>query len=225
MHLGTAWLPDTLMVATRGYWLTSCGLCFHTPKNILEKTLMLNAWEKINSWYLWSMFDSEWNDYTGHYGHNSVKQFIRGKPIRFGYKFWTLWRIPVIGITLTCDMEQVLEKDTLMIFLPGSQVVLQILKVLEIPQSLFFFPQSSHWLWLFGTPPRLDFKLQTPRGKIDWMNVPWNWQRGWKNKQEGHMSVVMTQIIKFSLLNGQIINVLVHNTIQWDHMAKFTDEK
>ena len=25
-----------------------------------------------------------------YYGHNSLKQFIRAKPIRFGYKFWAL---------------------------------------------------------------------------------------------------------------------------------------
>lgn len=25
-----------------------------------------------------------------YFGHNNLKQYIRGKPVRFGYKFWAL---------------------------------------------------------------------------------------------------------------------------------------
>ena len=29
-----------------------------------------------------------------YYGHNSLKQFIQAKTIRFGYKLWALYRVP-----------------------------------------------------------------------------------------------------------------------------------
>ena len=40
----------------------------------------------------WGIFEKELIDemIIKYFGHHGLKQFIRGKPIRFGYKFWAL---------------------------------------------------------------------------------------------------------------------------------------
>ncbi|XP_068246486.1 piggyBac transposable element-derived protein 3-like [Palaemon carinicauda] len=70
-----------------------------------------------------------------YYGHNTLKQFMRGKPIQFGYKFWTL--CGVSGYCYNFDLyygkgpgnEE--NSDSLL----GSRMVLNMLSVVDNPIS------------------------------------------------------------------------------------------
>ena len=74
-----------------------------------------------------------------YYGHNALKQFMRGKPIRFGYKFWALCGISgyCYNFDLYCGRnQQEGPHDDLCL---GSRVVLQMLEVVEEPRSHCIF--------------------------------------------------------------------------------------
>lgn len=75
-----------------------------------------------------------------YYGHHPAKQFIRGKPVRFGYKDWMLCSDSgyCYNFDTYCGASPSLPKNR---DLPlGSAVVLKLLKILETPTShtLFF---------------------------------------------------------------------------------------
>ena len=74
-----------------------------------------------------------------YYGHNSLKQFIRAKPIRFGYKFWALCGVSCycFNFDLYCGKkpkESDQEDQSL-----GSKVVIQMLDAVVDPTSHSFF--------------------------------------------------------------------------------------
>ncbi|XP_068205408.1 piggyBac transposable element-derived protein 3-like [Palaemon carinicauda] len=70
-----------------------------------------------------------------YYGHNIFKQFMRGKPIRFGYKFWALCGVSgyCYNFHLYCGKGSANEENINLLL--GSQVVLNILTVVDSPFS------------------------------------------------------------------------------------------
>lgn len=70
-----------------------------------------------------------------YFGHHALKQFIRGKPIRFGYKFWALCGVSgyCYNFDLYCGKSS--SDDHHADLLLGSKVVLNMLDVVEEPQS------------------------------------------------------------------------------------------
>ncbi|XP_014777174.1 piggyBac transposable element-derived protein 3 [Octopus bimaculoides] len=74
-----------------------------------------------------------------YYGLHALKQFIRSKPIRFGYKFWALWGVSgyCYNFDLYCGKSS--SDDNRADLLLGSKVVLNMLDVVEEPQSYSVF--------------------------------------------------------------------------------------
>ena len=70
-----------------------------------------------------------------YYGHHSLKQFIRGKQIRFGYKFWELCGVSgyCYNFDLYCGKATNMEENSDLLL--GSKVVLNMLSVVENPHS------------------------------------------------------------------------------------------
>lgn len=84
-----------------------------------------------------------------YYGHHSLKQFIKGKPIRFGYKLWALCGEDgfCYNFSLYCgkDLSQTVHVEPL-----GTRVVTNMLSVVENPESYFIYFDnffSSHALF------------------------------------------------------------------------------
>ena len=69
-----------------------------------------------------------------YYGHHTLKQFIRGKPIRFGYKLWALCGSNgyCFNFDLYCGKETTNKNSDLGV---GSRVVLNMLECTEHPQG------------------------------------------------------------------------------------------
>ena len=74
-----------------------------------------------------------------YYGYHSLKQFIRGKPIRFGYKFWALCGVSgyCYNFDLYCGKATNMEENSDLLL--GSKVVLNMLSVVENPHSYTVF--------------------------------------------------------------------------------------
>lgn len=70
-----------------------------------------------------------------YYGRNSLKQFIRGKPVRFGYKLWALCGVSgyCYNFDLYCGKSTSEQENSDLLL--GSKVVLQMLKNIEEPTS------------------------------------------------------------------------------------------
>uniref|UniRef100_A0A0L8IF49 PiggyBac transposable element-derived protein domain-containing protein n=1 Tax=Octopus bimaculoides TaxID=37653 RepID=A0A0L8IF49_OCTBM len=73
------------------------------------------------------------------YGHHTLKQFIRSKPIRFGYKFWAICGVSgyCYNFDLYCGKSS--SDDNRVDLLLGSKVILNMLDVVEEPQSYSVF--------------------------------------------------------------------------------------
>ncbi|XP_035216457.1 piggyBac transposable element-derived protein 3-like [Stegodyphus dumicola] len=70
-----------------------------------------------------------------YYGHHTLKQFIKSKPIRFGYKIWALCGNDgyCYNFALYCGKEtNTSESDKLPL---GTKVVLDLLSIVEDPKS------------------------------------------------------------------------------------------
>lgn len=69
-----------------------------------------------------------------YYGHNNLKQFIKGKPIRFGYKLWALCGSSgyCFNFDIYCGKNQTEVGDDLLL---GSRVVLKMLEAVKEPKS------------------------------------------------------------------------------------------
>ncbi|KAL3248169.1 hypothetical protein MRX96_056582 [Rhipicephalus microplus] len=65
-----------------------------------------------------------------YYGHHSCKMFIRGKPIRFGYKIWMMCSSNGIAMELYCGRKEKEDKTPL-----GIRVVSNMVSVLEAPEQ------------------------------------------------------------------------------------------
>ena len=75
-----------------------------------------------------------------YYGHNYLKQFMRGKPIRFGYKLWAVCGVSgyCYNFDLYCGKSSKDEgNDGLLL---GTNVVLKMLEAVKVPNahSVFF---------------------------------------------------------------------------------------
>ena len=69
-----------------------------------------------------------------YYGRNSLKQFIRGKPIRFGYKLWALCGSSgyCYNFNLYCGKQ---ESETQKNVPLGFRVVTDMLSIIENPEQ------------------------------------------------------------------------------------------
>lgn len=72
-----------------------------------------------------------------YYGHFSLKQFIRGKPIRFGYKLWALCGSD--GDCYNFDLDCGRDNSASCSEPLGTRVVKKMLSVVEDPNSHIFF--------------------------------------------------------------------------------------
>lgn len=74
-----------------------------------------------------------------YYGHHSAKQFIRSKPVRFGYKNWTLCSATEYNYSFDtyCGAKTKTDNNGKKVeTLPlGSQVVLDLLEMVAIPSD------------------------------------------------------------------------------------------
>ncbi|XP_068243821.1 piggyBac transposable element-derived protein 3-like [Palaemon carinicauda] len=79
-----------------------------------------------------------------YYGHNTLKQFMRRKPIRFGYKFWALCGVSgyCYNIDLYCGKGFANEENS--DFLLCSKVVLNMLSVVDKPFSYNLFSDYAY---------------------------------------------------------------------------------
>ena len=70
-----------------------------------------------------------------YYGHNCLKQFLRGKPIRFGYKLWALCGTSgyCYNFDLYCGKRSTAEHNDGMLL--GSKVVMNMLEAVKNPDS------------------------------------------------------------------------------------------
>lgn len=70
-----------------------------------------------------------------YYGRNSLKQFIRGKPIRFGYKLWAVCGVSgyCYNFDLYCGKSSKNEDDDGLLL--GTKVVLKMLEAVKVPNS------------------------------------------------------------------------------------------
>lgn len=72
-----------------------------------------------------------------YYGHHPLKQFIRAKPIRFGYKLWAMCGNDgyCFNFSLYCGKDQAdISMDSL-----GTRVVTKMLAVVEDPKSCYVY--------------------------------------------------------------------------------------
>ena len=67
-----------------------------------------------------------------YYGHHSLKQFIKAKPICFGYKFWAMCNDSgnCYKFSLYCGKEQ---SENHALGLLGERVVMNMLSIVENP--------------------------------------------------------------------------------------------
>lgn len=72
-----------------------------------------------------------------YFGHHSSKQFIRGKPVRFGYKDWMLCSSTGYCYNFDTYCGAAVDKTALPL---GSRVVLQMLEIVDVPtdHEIFF---------------------------------------------------------------------------------------
>lgn len=76
-----------------------------------------------------------------YFGHHSSKQFIRGKPVRFGYKDWMICSSTgyCYRFDTYCGAKQNIDKITKESLPLGSRVVLDLLSVVEEPKDHIIF--------------------------------------------------------------------------------------
>ncbi|XP_066969111.1 piggyBac transposable element-derived protein 3-like [Macrobrachium rosenbergii] len=93
-----------------------------------------------------------------YYGHNSLKQFIQVKPIRFGYKLWALCGTSgyCYNFDLYCGTNPQLDKNDEIAL--GSKVVLKMLEAVADPEShTVFFDNYFTGYELFSSPTKYWF--------------------------------------------------------------------
>nr|CAI5865056.1 unnamed protein product [Callosobruchus analis] len=75
-----------------------------------------------------------------YFGHHSSKQFIRGKPVRFGYKNWMLCSSTGYCYNFDTYCGAVVGNQKTSALPLGSKVVLQMLDVVAVPSDheIFF---------------------------------------------------------------------------------------
>lgn len=152
----------------------------------------------------------QWVKWSSCYGQNSLKQFIRGKPIIFSYKFGALCRIRGYCYNFDLYWGKSAQEGSNNNLLLESKVILHMFEVVENPQShsisfdnlftsydLVYLQNAMTW-YTFKT---LDAKLQAPwGGEKQIKRVSSETNNTDKNaSQEGHMIINSIQIMKFSL--------------------------
>jgi DNA excision repair protein ERCC-6 len=78
-----------------------------------------------------------------YYGHNSLKQFIRGKPIMFGYKLWALCGTSGYCFSFSLHCGKAPSNNERGDLLLGSKVVLNIVYFVEHPNSHSVFSDNA----------------------------------------------------------------------------------
>ena len=74
-----------------------------------------------------------------YYGYNSLKQFIRSKPIRFGYKLWVLCEASGYCYNFDLYCGKSVQEDPHKDLVLGSKVVLKMVDVIKTPVTLPVF--------------------------------------------------------------------------------------
>lgn len=113
---------------------------------IIEK---LNA--KFQQWGIFHKHLSIDEAMVKYYGHHSSKQFIRGKPVRFGYKDWMLCSSTgyCYKFDIYCGAKQQLQQEKYKGLPLGSKVVLELLEAVKNPANhILYFDNffTSHSL-------------------------------------------------------------------------------
>jgi hypothetical protein len=94
--------------------------------------------EKVNkNFQQWGVFSTNLSideRIVKYYGHNRLKQFIRGKPIRFGYKFWALCASSGYCFNFSVYTGKSESNNTAGLNL-GSKVVINLLECVEVPND------------------------------------------------------------------------------------------
>lgn len=111
--------------------------------------------EKLNKKFLqWGVFHNKLSideAMVKYYGHHSSKQFIRGKPVRFGYKDWMICSSTgyCYQFDTYCGANENLQKGINEKLPLGSKIVLDLLQVVTKPEDhIIFFDNyfTSHGL-------------------------------------------------------------------------------
>ena len=131
-----------------------------------------------------------------------MKQFIRSKPIRFGYKLWALYRASGYCYNFDLYCGKSVQKGPHEDLVLGSKVVLKMVDVVKTPQShcLFFdnlFTGYDLLVHLMNIGYRATGTMRENRIK----NCPLKTTSLMK-KEEGCTTIDLTQKMKFLLLNG-----------------------
>ena len=112
------------------------------PKNCKDRCLKIRPLiEKMNKNFLqFGYFSNKYyvdEKIVGYYGRNPIKQFIKGKPVQFGFKEWTLCSTP--GYTYKAFVYQEANAQLRpMNVLLGTEVVLNVLEKIPAGVSVFF---------------------------------------------------------------------------------------
>ncbi|XP_076047359.1 uncharacterized protein LOC143028888 [Oratosquilla oratoria] len=104
-------------------------------KGFKIRSLLSLAKESFQQFGIFEEFISVDEMMVKYYGRNSLKQFMRGKPIRFGYKFWAAYGAS--GYCYNFDMycgksSRNDDNDGLLL---GTKVVLRMLEAVKVPNS------------------------------------------------------------------------------------------
>ncbi|KRY45105.1 PiggyBac transposable element-derived protein 3 [Trichinella britovi] len=95
-----------------------------------------------------------------YYGHHSCKMFIRGKPIRFGYKIWTMSSANgyPYALKIYAGRDERKKNEPL-----GMKVIEEIISVLERPEWTEFL-KTFHRVWTgrVSFPKGLNLYMSDP---------------------------------------------------------------
>ena len=96
---------------------------------------------KFQQWGVYEKYLSVDEMIICYYGHHGLKQFIRAKPIRFGYKLWVLCSASgfCFHFSLYCGKEPKESPSTAPL---GDRVVHKLLSVVEEPSSYVIFSDN-----------------------------------------------------------------------------------
>ena len=106
-------------------------------KGFKIRSLLSLAKESFQQFGIFEEFISVDEMIVKYYGRNSLKQFMRGKPIRFGYKLWAACGVSgyCYNFDLYCGKKGSRNDDNDDGLLLGTKVVLRMLEPVKVPNS------------------------------------------------------------------------------------------
>ena len=145
---------------------------------------------------------------VGYYGHHSLKQFIRAKPIRFGYKLWAICAESgyCFNFSLYCGKNSNDYQNTGSL---GSQVVMKMLSTEDNP--LFHLVYFNNFFTSYSLRVQLREKGFRATGTLRdarTANYPLKPPKKWIKWRAERTTIDSTQKTKSSLSDGKITNQL-----------------